>query len=162
MFISILKWQQSDGDDDNWITHSVLYPSWDDIWDAFARLDGQTYPALSLQGDDESVSQPLLSVLGGPDEYSVTLENVPTNGGVTSKRLVLINPDRFNDFHSFGWRGIGKGYHNYEVEIEYLIPEKDLVQRIVQYFTETGRWYPAAPHITETVDENGEWRQNKA
>ena len=158
MFISRLKWEQ-DGDDDDCIKHTIVNPSWDDIQETFSRLDGQTYPALFLTCDDQSVSFPSMTVIGGPDEYSVSLARVPANGRGDFEQLTFINPSRFSEFHSSGWRGIGKGYHNYEVELEYLSSDKELILRVIEHFAETGRWYHQAPFIVEAEDEEGEWRR---
>jgi len=158
MFISRLKWEQ-DGDEDDSIKHTIVDPSWDDIQKAFLRLDGQTYPAMFLACDDQLVSFPSLTVLGGPDEYAVSLERVPANGRGAFERLQLINPTRFKEPHSDVWRGIGKGYHNFEVEMEFLTPDKDLILTVIKHFTDTGRWYPQAPFIVEAEDEEGEWRR---
>lgn len=158
MFISRLKWEQ-DGDNDDSIMHTIADPSWNDIQTTFSGLDGQTYPALFLTRDDQLVSFPSLTVIGGPDEYAVSFERVPTNGRGTFERLKLINPSRFNEFQSSGWCGIGKGYHNYEVELEYLTSDRELVLRIIQHFAHTGEWYSQAPFVVEAEDEEGEWRR---
>ena len=160
MFISRLTWEQ-DGDDES-IKHTVVNPSWDNIQNAFSRLDGQTYPALFLTCDDQLVSFPSLTVLGGSDEFAVSLERVPKNGRGEFERLKLINPSRLNVFQLNDKRGIGKGYHNYEVEMEYLTTDKELILKIIRAFTFTGRWYSQVPFIVEAEDEEGEWRRYTA
>ena len=158
MFVSRLRWEQ-DGDIDDSMEHTVVDPSWDDILEAFSRLDGQTYPALFLTCSNQMVSFPSLTILGGPVEFAVSLDRVPANGRGLFERLQLINPSRFNEFQSHGWRSIGKGYHNYEVETECLTPDRERIPMVMQHFANTGRWYPPAPFIVYAEDEEGEWRR---
>lgn len=158
MFISRLRWEQ-DNDDDDSIMHTIVEPSWNDIQEAFTRLDGQTHPAIFLTCDDRLVSFPSMTVIGGPNEYSVSLARVPANGRGEFEQLTLINPARFNEFQSSGWRGIGKGHHNYEVELEYLSSDRELIIRVLRHFTQTGHWYHNAPFIVEAEDEEGQWRR---
>jgi len=158
MFITRLIWDE-DIDEENVLKHTIVHPAWDDIHEAFLRLDGQTYPSLFLTGDDQLVSFPTLSVHGGPDEYTADLTRVPANGRGDFECLQLIDPSRFYKPDAHTWRGIGKCYHNYEVETRYLTPNTELILNMIRHFAYTGHWYPQAPFIVEAEDEEGEWRQ---
>lgn len=158
MFIKRLVWEQDNGNDEI-VEHIIVDPSWDDIHASFLRLDGQAYPSFFLKREDQLVSFPSMSVFGGPDEYSISLERIPSNGRGSLERFNLINQSRFYSFGPHGWRGIGKSYHNYEVDDVYLVSDIKLILAIIEHFAHTGDWYFQAPFIVEVDDEEGEWRQ---
>jgi hypothetical protein len=134
-------------------------PSWDDIEQALHRLDGRTYPDLFLSTRDQPNRYPLLSIIGGGDAYTASLELGDDNGEWIGASIQYINPDHFSQFNTGGYRAIGNGYHNYEIDQECLTSDQAMMLSIVRHFAETGRWYPKAPYIVEATDEDGEFHE---
>jgi hypothetical protein len=159
MLIKRLTWEVWEDIEDEVKQHEIVDPSWEAIREAFSHLDSQARPAFSLSLHDQKPYLPSLTVIGGPDEYAVALERVPSSSYGECERIQLINPARFQRFGTSSYRGIGKGDHNYEIETMLLTPDATMILTIIQHFATTGQWYPSAPFIVEAEDEEGEWRQ---
>lgn len=153
MFIKRLTWEVWGDIEDEVKEHERVDPSWEAIHEAFLHLDSQAYPALSLSLQDQKPYLPSLTVIGGPDEYAVALERVPSSRHGEFERIQLINLTRFQRFETSGYRGIGKGYHNYEIETMFLTPDAAMILTMIRHFATTGQWYPSAPFIVEAQDE---------
>jgi hypothetical protein len=145
----------NNGEDSHEDRH-IVSPSWLDITEALRRLDGRMHPALFLSLHARPRSYPMLSIIGGPDEYTVSLALGNERGESTNEKTQYVNPTRFSRFERGGYRAIGNGYSNYEIEEGFLTSNFALIQAIVEHFAEHGVWYPKAPYIVQKSGNFGD------
>ena len=129
-------------------TYVVAHPSWHDIWDALARLDGAIYPDMFLYMQDQPYTQPFMSIAGGPTDYAVSLalpEDPATHQ--PEKMLHYIDPRRAAEVNSCGVREVGRATTNLEIEEVLFTSDREVVMRLARYFEQTGAWHPAVPYV---------------
>jgi hypothetical protein len=158
MLVEQLVWSIWGDEDEDISDHLVQSPSWETIQERFTLLDGQTHPSLSLYIYSQ-LQSPVLSVYGGPDEYTAVLEREPSYGRGTFERLQLINSARFRRLEIDRTRTVGKGYFSYNIEEHFFTPDTGLILSLAQHFAFHGQWHPRVPFIVEADDEEGEWRR---
>lgn len=133
----------------------IQFPIWADIEAALERLDGYVYPKIRLSEDPYKI--PVLSIIGGPDVYTVVLQRGDDMGW--TDEFQYINPFRFSRFERGPYREFGAGFYTYSIEEGFLTEDITMMKAIAKHFAETGAWYPKAAFLITACDEDGEYHE---
>ena len=161
MLLRRLEWDEdfdpdtlTEDSEDEGEVYVVLDPTWQDVWDAFARLDGWIYPSMHLSLHKRR-RYPCMSIMGGPEEYAVSLD---VSNGIDAewgnKSIHYLDPRRADELYTNkAWRGVGRAYSNLEIGEVFFTPDRELVVKLIDYFANTGEWHPDVPYVEEICGE---------
>lgn len=114
--------------------------SLDNVLELFEILDGKSFPILQIFISGSAY--PHFSVIGGPDEFALSL-----NKGERTWQEYL-DPDK----DASNWKSFGLGYHNFEL-YENELCNKQIATKAILHFCSAGEWLINLPFRDKVILE---------